>query len=358
VPDGQIPEEAGTADGIAARAPSAPRPDGALAGRRVEGRTLLTAAAVAVLLAALYAGLGAYWLVVFAQVFLFAVAAMGLDILFGRTGQLSLSHASFYGLGAYVAAIGTARGVWPGAQFVAVFVVALVAGVVVAVPTLRLAGLRLALVTLLFGEVFQWFLITEVPITGGSEGMSVPPLSVAGLSLGDPHTAFLVCLALALLATAVTRQLGRTQAGRRMLAVRDSELAASACGIDLARIKIQAFIIASVYAAVAGWFYAFVVGFVAPDNFGLFPAAYFLVAVILGGAGTVMGAWLGAAYIVLAPQFFNVIGHPNLFPILGGALLVLVALFMPDGLVGGISRTPFAGIRVRLAPTSGGHHAP
>jgi len=159
----------------------------------------------------------------------------------------------------------------------------------------------------------------------------------------------------------VPRQLGRTQAGRRMLAVRDSELAASACGIDLARTKIQAFIVASVYAAVAGWFYAFVVGFVAPDNFGLFPAAYFLVAVILGGSGTVLGAWLGAAYIVLAPQFFNVIGHPNLFPIAGGALLVIVALFMPEGLAGGISRILFAGVRTRITPgpagASGGQHA-
>lgn len=334
----------------------------ALPNRRARSFALLKTALLVAFFAGLYAGLGAYWLIVFAQVFLFTVATMGLDIVFGRTGQLSLSHASFYGLGAYVAAIGTAHGVWPSAQFVIVLAVAVVAGVVVAVPTLRLAGLRLALVTLLFGLALQWFLITEVPITGGSEGMAVPSLRVAGLSLGNPRTAFLVSLALALVATGITWQLGRTQAGRRMLAVRDSEVAASACGIDLARTKIQAFVIGSVYAAVAGWFYAFVVGFVAPDSFGLFPTAFFLVAVILGGAGTVVGAWLGAGYIVLAPQLFNVIGYPNLFPILGGALLVIVALFMPEGLAGGISRLRLPGLRSRLAPmhmsASGEQHAP
>lgn len=298
---------------------------------------LLEAVLLLGLVAALYGGLSAYWLVIVAQVCLYTVATMGLDILFGRTGQLSLSHASFFGLGAYVAALASAYGISYGLQLPIVLLIAVLAGAIVAVPTLRLSGLRLALVTLLFGQVLQWFLITEVSITGGSEGMTVTPLSIAGFNTGEPHVAFVVSLALAFVATVVTAQLSRTQAGRRMLAVRDSELAASACGIDLPRTKIQAFILAAIYAGFAGWLYAFVVGFVAPDTFSLFPSAYFLVAVILGGAGTVLGSWLGGAYIVLAPQLFTIAGQPNLFAILGGALLIVVALLMPGGLAGGIS---------------------
>lgn len=306
----------------------------ALQGRR--GR-YVAAAALVVFVAALYLGLSAYWLVIAAQVCTYAVATMGLDVIFGRTGQLALSHAAFYGLGAYIAALATAQGVPFLLQVPLVLIIAIIAGTVMAVPTLRLSGLRLALVTLLFGEVMTWFLTTEVSITGGSQGMNVAPLTLLGYNTNQPHVAFLFGLLLGVLATLAMLQLGRSQLGRRMLAVRDSETAASACGIDLTRTKVEAFVLGSIFAAMAGWLFAFVEGFVAPDTFSLFPSAYFLVAVILGGAGSVLGAWLGGAYIVLAPQLFNLIGQPNLFAILGGALLVVVALLMPGGLAGAVT---------------------
>ncbi len=305
----------------------------------VQGRRgqYIAAAVFVVFAAVLYGGLSAYWLVIAAQVCTYAVATMGLDIIFGRTGQLALSHAAFYGLGAYVAALATAQGVPFPLQVPLVLGVAIIAGTVMAVPTLRLSGLRLALVTLLFGEVMTWFLTTEVSITGGSQGMNVAPLTLLGYNTNQPHVAFLFGIVLGVLATLVMLQLGRSQLGRRMLAVRDSETAASACGIDLTRTKVEAFVLGSIFAAMAGWLFAFVEGFVAPDTFSLFPSAYFLVAVILGGAGSVLGAWLGGAYIVLAPQLFNLIGQPNLFAILGGALLVVVALLMPGGLAGAVT---------------------
>jgi branched-chain amino acid transport system permease protein len=277
-----------------------------------------------------------YWLFIGAQVFVYGIATLGLDILFGRTGQLSLAHASFFGIGAYVAAVGVQLGIGPMIQLPCVVIIGLLAALLIAVPTLRLSGLRLALVTLLFGELFIW-IIEHAAVTGGTEGISIPPLYVFGsLSMSIPVVAYFATFGLAVVATLLVIQLGRTQLGKRMLAVRDSELAASSVGIDIVRTKVVAFLLAGVYAGIGGWLYAYVVGFVSPPTFDLFPSVYFLVAVILGGAGTIVGPWLGAAYIVLIPQVFSLLGVPNLFPFVGGVILVIVALALPNGLVGGV----------------------
>ena len=272
-----------------------------------------------------------------AQVMIYAVAMLGLDIVYGRTGQLSLAHASFFGLGAYAAALSAPLGVPLWAQPPLVALLAVAAGAIVAVPTLRLSGLRLALVTLLFGELFEWAIDHSIRLTGGSQGMNVEPLALGAFNSQEPLHAYLLAGGVSLLATLLTLQLGRSQYGRRMLAVRDLELASASIGVPIVATKITAFILSAVFAGIAGWVYAYVVGFVSPTTFDLFGSVYFLVAVILGGAGRVLGAWLGAMYIVLVPEVFSSIGYPNLFPILGGGVLIVVALLMPGGLAEGLA---------------------
>lgn len=301
--------------------------------RRVAG-----IAALVIGYAALPLLLGDYEVYTAAQVMIYAIATLGLDIVYGRTGQLSLAHASFFGLGAYTAALSAPFGLPLVVQPPLVVVLAVAAGAVVAVPTLRLSGLRLSLVTLLFGELFVWAIDHSGSIAGGSQGMTVDPLVVGGFDSQDPLDAYLLAGALSAGATLLSIQLGRTQVGRRMPAVRDSELASASIGIPVVRTKITAFILSAVFACVAGWAYAYVVGFVSPTTFDLFGSVYFLVAVILGGAGRVFGAWLGAAYIVLIPELFSGLGAPNLFPIVGGGVLVVVALLLPGGLVEGVER--------------------
>ncbi len=272
------------------------------------------------------------------QVAIYAIATLGLDIVFGRTGQLSLSHASFFGLGAYGSALMTTWA-WPfWVQIPVVVGMAIVAGAVVAIPTLRLSGLRLSLVTLLFGELFIWAVDHAGSLTGGSQGMAVGPLVVGWFSSTTPVDAYALCVAVAAVMTLLTIQLSRAQLGRRMLAIRDSELAATSVGIRLVRTKIQAFVLAAVYAGIAGWLYAVVAGFVSPQTFDLFGSVNFLVAVILGGAGRVFGCWLGALYIVLIPEAFTALGYTNLFPLLGGAVLIVVTLLLPGGLTEGLLR--------------------
>jgi branched-chain amino acid transport system permease protein len=272
------------------------------------------------------------------QVAIYAVATLGLDIVFGRTGQLSLCHAAFFGLGAYGAALLANAGWSPFPQFVLIVAGAALAGAVVAVPTLRLSGLRLSLVTLLFGELFIWTINHTGSLTGGSQGITVPPLEIGGFSSVEPLDGYCLAVIAAGLATLFTIQIARAQIGRRMLAVRDSELAATAMGIRIIATKITAFMISAVLAGIAGWLYAYVVGFISPLTFDLFGSVNFLVAVILGGAGRTLGAWLGAAYIVLVPELFSALGYPNLFPLLGGGVLILVTLLMPGGLAAGIER--------------------
>jgi branched-chain amino acid transport system permease protein len=308
------------------------------------GRGALLVVPLVLLAAILPLVLSDYNLYLATQVAIYAIATVGLDIVFGRTGQLSLSHASFFGLGAYGAAL-MAAWTWPWwAQIPVVIGVATLAGAVVAVPTLRLSGLRLALVTLLFGELFIWAINHAGEVTGGSQGLAVPPLVVGWFSSVAPTWAYALCMLVAAAATLLTIQMSRTQFGRRMLAVRDSELAATSVGIRIVRTKIQAFILAAIFAGVAGWLYAYVAGFVSPPTFDLFGSVNFLVAVILGGAGRVAGSWLGAMYIVLMPEVFTAIGYTNLFPLLGGAVLIVVTLLLPGGLVEGLTRL------VRLRP--------
>jgi branched-chain amino acid transport system permease protein len=279
-----------------------------------------------------------YYLYLASQVAIYAIATLGLDIVFGRTGQLSLSHASFFGLGAYASALMADWGWSIWLQVPVIVLLAILAGAVVAVPTLRLSGLRLSLVTLLFGELFIWAINHSSDMTGGSQGMAVPPLEIGNFSSVTPLHGYILAVAISAIATLLVIQISRSQIGRRMLAVRDSELAATSVGIHIVKTKITAFIMSAIFAGIAGCLYAYTSGFVSPTTFDLFGSVNFLVAVILGGAGRSIGAWLGAAYIVLVPEAFTAFGYTNLFPLLGGFVLIVVTLLLPGGLTEGFTR--------------------
>lgn len=305
-------------------------------GNRRAGLTRMIAVLVVAAIPALI--FNGFWLFLAAQVAVFAIATLGLDILYGRTGQLSLAHASFMGVGAYTGYVLASHGFGVGIQLLAVLGASLISGAVVAFPTLRLSGLRLSLVTLAFGELFAWLLTNTTSVTGGTQGVPVSPMPIVGTDTSVPIIGYLVALVPALIATLITINIGRTQLGRRMLIVRDSETAARSVGIKVSRTKVISFLIAALFAGIAGWLYGAVNGFIAPPDFNLFASVYLFVAVMVGGAGSVLGAWLGAAYVVLVPQLFTLAGFPNLYALVGGALLTVVALIVPDGIVGLIRR--------------------
>lgn len=317
---------------------TAPRRTRAPARNSSNASRLLVVVALAVLLIGLPLVLPGYWLFLAGQVLIYGIATQGLNILYGRTGQLSLAHATFLGGGAYTTYVVISHGYSPLLALVVVWVVMVAAGLLVGVPTLRLSGLRLALVTLAFGELFQWLITHTTDTTGGTQGTPVDALVIGPLVSSQPVTGYALALVFAVPATLLALQLGRTQLGRSMLAVRESELAAASTGVSIPRTKLVAFIAAALFAGTAGWLYAFTTGFLAPTDFDLFSSVYFLVAVILGGSGSVLGSWLGAAYIVLAPQLFDQLGFPTLYSLVGGLVLVVVALVVPNGMAGVLQR--------------------
>jgi branched-chain amino acid transport system permease protein len=304
-----------------------------IAGRQVDARNVALLVGAVVVLLLIPVVTSEYWIYLVTLWFAYAVAVLGLRVLFGVCGQLSLGQGAFMGVGAYASAfvVNELSLTFPY-ELAVVIVVSAVAALVVGVPALRVSGLRLALVTLAFGELFQWWLRDAKDITGGEQGQYVPPFLMGRLDTQNPTVLYAIVAVFAVIATAVVVRLPRTPVGRAMSAVREAETAGRSVGVAISRTKLVAFLIAGVFGGVSGMLVAHVSGSISPLSFDLFGSIYLLVAVILGGARSTVGAWIGAAYIVLVPQAFASFGWDRLYLFLSGVLLVLVASFAPEGL--------------------------
>lgn len=267
-------------------------------------------------------------------VFFYAVVALGLNLLTGYTGQISLGHSAFFAAGAYAAAVLMTDHGWAYLATLPVIAVAsYVAGYAFGLPALRLRGLYLAMVTLGLALVTP-ILIRTLPFTGGGSGVILPYVEApAWTGLAVDQWIYFVCLGLTLLGFLVARNLVVSHTGLAMRAVRDNEIAASVAGIDVARVKKRVFATSAAYAGVAGAMYALVIQFVGPDAFGLLLSVGFLTAIVVGGLSTLWGAVFGALFLVFAPAVTNDI-DPSLSGLLYGGLLVIVMLVAPSGVVG------------------------
>jgi branched-chain amino acid transport system permease protein len=275
-----------------------------------------------------------YWLYLLSTLLAYAVAVMGARVLFGIAGIFSLAQATFVGIGAYTAAIGaTTLQLSGGYELLVVLAVSVAASLLVGIPAIRVNGLRLALVTLAFGQLFQWWITNNRDISGGTQGIVVDSFFIPGVDTQDPLFLYGMCAVIAFVVTIVLNHLPRTQLGRNMAAVRESEFAARSVGVSLTKTKLAAFVIAGVCAGISGFLVAHVVGSVTPSNYDMFPSVYILVGVILGGSGSTVGAWIGAAYVSLAPPIFSAFNQDRLYVLLSGALLVALIYVLPGGLV-------------------------
>ena len=261
-----------------------------------------------------------------------AVVAIGLNLLSGYTNQLSFGHAGFLAIGAYTAALLTLH-----APATPVVLTLLAAGVVTAlvglafgVPCLRLSGLYLAMATLAFGFVIVEVILSLDVLTRGADGLRVPVARLGGWPLaGDTARYYLVAAVAAVLAAAAVN-LARTRTGRALLAIRESEIAAQASGVPVARYKTIAFGVSAFYTGVAGGLFAFLVGFLSPDAFDMFLSVDFVVMIIVGGLGSVPGSVVGAAVVTVLHD--GLAAFQNYRPLIFGALLVVCMLFMPGGI--------------------------
>ncbi len=297
--------------------------------RRVYGVSLLLVAAVA-----LPFGTSRYYVQMACVAMVYAILAQGYDILLGWAGQLSLSHAALFGVGAYAQALLTTRaGVafWPSLAMAVL--ITWVAALVVGIPTLRLKGHYLAMGTLAFGLSVALVLSRWREVTGGTDGIrDIPPPTIGALTFDAPARFYFLLLGSLVLTLWITAGLRRSALGAILHAVRENELAAEVLGIDVPLAKLVALSVSAVYAAVAGGLYAGLSQYVSPETFGLHTAVLLLLMVVLGGSRTLAGPTLGAALLVLLPEALRFLDRYYL--LVYGVSMVLIVSFMPQGIVG------------------------
>lgn len=286
--------------------------------------------------------------------FIMATAVIGLNLLTGFAGQISLGHSAFFGLGAYTTGVLMNKLDWPPAlTFPVVIVVCFAVGMALAGPALRLKGLYLALVTLTFAVLFPGLVRRFDTLTGGSFG-------ITGLSFDPPQIGYFVgrvgqarwiyWTALALLAISflIVANLMRGRMGRAIIALRENETPAIIAGINRAGIRTAVFGISAVITGMAGALSGLKTGILVPDSFGLLVAILLLAGMVLGGRGTHCGPLVGGFAIYYVPEWTSDIGGGHLSGILFGLVMVACAFVMPSGIVGAV-RAVF-GRLIRMEP--------
>ncbi|MDN5343985.1 MAG: branched-chain amino acid transport system ATP-binding protein livM [Clostridia bacterium] len=264
---------------------------------------------------------------------IFTILAMGLNMLQGYTGLVSIGQAGFYAIGAYISGL---LAVKLGLPFlICLFIGALVASIVglaLGLTTVRLYGGYLALVTVGFGRIIQLIAINWVEMTGGGEGLlGIPPAKLGTVVL-TPEQFYYFALLVTVILFVITVNLVNSKIGRALIAIREQRIAANMMGIDVAGYRLIAFVIAACYSGIAGGLYAFFAGSLFPDYFSLPQSIIILIMVILGGAGTLYGPIIGAVLVTIGFEFLRPLQSYQM--IIYGFGVVLVVMFMPYGIVG------------------------
>ena len=284
-----------------------------------------------------------YWLAQLTLVLIYSIAGLGLMLLAGFTGLFSMGHAAFLGVGAYTHAVLTNMGVpFPIALACAAGLSAAV-GLVVGLPALRVKGIYLGIATLSFGFIVEEVLARWESVTGGNAGIHIKKPDIFGWVLETGDQFYFLCLVITILSTLGILNLLRSPTGRAFVAIRDSEISAQSMGIHLAYYKTLSFAISAALAGIAGALYAHNLQFISPDQFNILQSIDLLLMIVIGGVGSVHGAFLGAIFLITMPQAIAmvkdflppVVGQaPGLQGLVYGLVLIAFVLFEPMGLYG------------------------
>lgn len=267
-----------------------------------------------------------------------AIVCVGLNLFVGTAGQISLGHAGFFGIGAYASAILTGDFGWNG--FAAIFAgIALSCAIATAIgwPILRLKDHYLAMATLGVGLVIYLLLVHQSGLTGGPDGRPVTSLRFLGERIRGEWVWYGIVAAVLFACTWAAQNIASSPWGRALLAIHGSEYAAAAAGIDVYRMKIAAFVVSAALASLAGSLYAHAFAFVTPDQAGFLHSVEFVVMIVIGGLGSVYGGIVGAAIVVMLPQFLTQLKDYEQLAF--GLLLIAVVCFMRRGIVPTLART-------------------
>lgn len=275
----------------------------------------------------------------FINVMCLAIAAIGLNLLTGYSGLISLGHGAFFGTGAYVTAILVAKHGWPHAGALVISaLVTFVLGVALGIPTLRIKGIYLALVTLALATMFPQLIKRFSDVTGGTTGLRVPKVRAPSWTgLANDQWQYYVILAVLVVVFVAVHNLIKSRVGRALIASRDNEIAAEAMGVNLALYRVATFGFSSMLAGVGGAMLVWKDNFVDPGQYGINLSIMLLVAVVVGGGATLMGPPLGAAIVTFLPEWAPK-DNPELSPVVFGATLILLMIVAPGGIVGLLKR--------------------
>lgn len=269
--------------------------------------------------------------------FIFALAVLGLNLVMGYAGQVSLGHGGFFGIGAYAVAVGPTHFGIP--VWAALPLGALLAGLLaflIGRPILKLKGHYLAVATLGMGILIAMVFTNEAQFTGGPDGMSVPRLVIFGWSARGPVTWYWISGVSLVVAAWLAMNLIDSPTGRAFRAIHDSEPASGVLGVNVARYKLIAFVLSAVFAAVAGAYLALYDGGVTPRTAEFLRSIEFVTMAVLGGLGSVIGSVVGAAFLTILPQVLTVF-HDYEHVVLG-LLIILFMMFLRDGIVPTLAR--------------------
>jgi len=277
-----------------------------------------------------------YYLTLINFIGIHTLLVVGLNLLMGYAGQISLGHAAFFGLGAYTSGILTATyGVNPWVAMLAGLVVCGITAFLIGVPALKLRGYYLAMATLGFGIIVYIFLNEAQALTGGPSGLAgIPALSVFGVKLDTPKRLYLLIWPVLGGILALSANLVDSRTGRALKALHDGEAAAQSLGVNTSRLKLKIFVWSALYASLAGSFYAHTLNFIAPSSFGFMFSIKLVTMVVLGGMASIWGSLLGAAVLTVLPEILTMFHDYE--SIIFGAILMVVMIFLPRGLVRGL----------------------
>jgi branched-chain amino acid transport system permease protein len=284
-----------------------------------------------------------YWLAQLTFVLIYAIVGLGLMLLAGFTGLFSLGHAAFLGVGAYTEAIMVNAGVPFPIAIACAGLLSAAVGMVVGLPALRVKGIYLGMATLAFGFIVEEIMARWEGLTGGNAGMVVNYPTLFGWDFGTTNAFYFLCLLITIGATLGIVNLMRSPTGRAFVAIRDSEISAQSMGIHLARYKTLSFAISAALAGIGGALYAHKIQFLSPEQFSIIQSIDLLLLVVIGGLGSIHGAFLGAIFLIVMPQLIA-LGKDFLPTAIGqaaglqgtvyGLVLIAFVLFEPMGLYG------------------------
>ncbi len=266
-----------------------------------------------------------------------AIVVMGLSLLMGYAGQVSLGHAAFFGIGAYCSGVLTVKFGFPVllAFFSGILLSAIMA-MAIALPTLKLKGHYLAVATLGFGEIIYIIFNELLEITGGPSGLSgIPYIEFFGYPFKGGIAYFYLVWTIMIVLLIFSLNVIYSRIGRALRGIHGSDLAAMSMGVNVSSLKVQVFVLSAIYASIAGTLYAHFVTFISPPTFGLFVSILLLMMVVIGGGGNIWGALFGAGILTVLPEYLRVFKDFDI--LIYGTILMAILLFMPEGLLRGLT---------------------